>query len=141
MSSGDTIINIGSLSSYFAPRFLGGYSIAKHALRALTQQLRLELKDQGVHVMLACPGPIARTETASRYSHLSTAQDIPAEALKGGGGAKLKGLEPGQLARDILLAASRRRLECVRPTKARLLIAIMGIAPSLGEWILKRKSS
>lgn len=138
LHSGSVIVNIGSLSSHFAPRHLGGYSIAKHGLRALTQQLRLELREHGIHVMLACPGPIARTESGSRYASLASAGDIPAEALHGGGGAKLKGLEQGQLARDILRAASMRQLELIRPRKARWLIWLVALCPSWGELVLRR---
>jgi NAD(P)-dependent dehydrogenase (short-subunit alcohol dehydrogenase family) len=141
LHSGSVIVNIGSLSSHFAPRHLGGYSIAKHGLRALTQQLRLELREHGIHVMLACPGPITRADTGSRYASLASAGDVPAEALRGGGGAKLKGLDPGQLSRDILKAAAARRLALIRPRKARWLIWLVALCPSWGEWILRRMTS
>lgn len=139
MAKEGTIVNIGSLSSLFAPRFLGGYSLAKHALRALTQQLRLELKEQGLHVMLVCPGPIARAEQdGSRYAHLATAGDVPAEALRGGGGAKLRGLDPEKLATDILHAAAERKVQIIRPRKAILLVWLMALCPRLGESMLRR---
>jgi uncharacterized protein len=153
MAQGGVIINIGSLSSYFAPRFLGGYSMAKHALRALTQQARLELKDQGLHVMLVCPGPIVSSQRVARemaspdsaggtrYAHLATASDIPAEALGSGGGAKIRGLDPVKLSADILQAAAQRRLELIRPRKARWLIWLMTLCPSWGESLLKRMTS
>lgn len=133
-----TIVNIGSLSSYLAPRYLGGYSLAKHALRALTQQLRLELREQGIHVMLACPGPIARRDSATRYAALETAEQIPAAALQGGGGAKIRGLDPDRLADDILQAAHRRKLELVRPRKVRWLLWLMALCPAWGEACLRR---
>ncbi len=53
------IVNIGSLASKVGARYIGGYSIAKHALAGMTQQLRLELKPTGVHVGLVSPGPIS----------------------------------------------------------------------------------
>lgn len=137
LSRGGVIVNIGSLSSHFAPRYLGGYSLANHALRALTQQLRLELKESGIHVMLVCPGPIARSDVGSpRYAHLPTAGDVPPEALGGGGGAKLRGLDPGKLSAEILQAAAARRAELIRPRKARLLIWLMALWPAQGEaWL------
>lgn len=141
MSRGSAIINIGSLSSYLAPSYLGGYSIAKHGLRAMTQQLRLELSSQGIHVMLVCPGPIAREDTGSRYAHLDSAAELPPEALQGGGGANLEGLDPKQLAIDILSAVRARKLEIVRPRKVRLLLIVAAIWPKLGEWILKKKTA
>lgn len=141
LAPGGVIVNIGSLSSHFAPRFLGGYSLAKHALRALTQQLRLELKERGLHVMLVCPGPIADSERAqSRYAHLPTASEIPREALAGGGGAKLRGLDARELASEILHAAAARKLELIRPRKAKWLVWLMALWPSWGEAILRRKT-
>ncbi len=141
MPTGSVIVNIGSLSSYFAPRFLGGYSIVKHGLRALSQQLRLELRESGIHVMLACPGPIRRADAGTRYASLDQASSLPAEAMKGGGGAKIKGLEPIQLAEDILDAAARRKLQIIRPRKAQWLIWLMALCPACGESILKRMTS
>lgn len=133
-----TLVYIGSLSSYLAPRFLGGYALAKHALRALTQQLRLELCDQGLHVMLACPGPIARVDSGSRYAALDTVHELPAAALQGGGGAKIAGLDPDRLADEILTAAHQRKLELVRPRKVRWLLWLMALCPAWGEACLKR---
>lgn len=141
MHSGSVIVNIGSLASYLAPSYLGGYSIVKHGLRAFAQQLRIELAPQGIHVLLVCPGPIARADTGTRYQHLKAAGDIPAAALQAAGGAKIKGLDPEQLAADILRAISRRQPEIIRPRKARLLVMIMAAWPRLGEWILKRKTA
>lgn len=141
LARGSVVINIGSLSSLFAPRHLGGYSIAKHGLRALTQQLRLELREAGIHILLACPGPIARSDSGSRYATLKTADDVPPEALAGGGGAKIKGLEPGQLARDILRAATGRQLELIRPRKARWLMWLIALCPGWGESFLRRMTS
>ena len=142
MAARGVIVNVGSLSSYFAPRYLGGYSIAKHGLRALTQQLRLELKDTGLHVMLVCPGPIARDgNDTSRYANLSTAVDVPREALAGGGGAKIRGLDPKVLAAEILQAAARRKVQLIRPRKAKLLLWLMAVWPSRGEAWLRRMTS
>ena len=141
MQPGSAIVNVGSLSSLFAPSYLGGYSIVKHGLRALTQQLRLELAARGIHVMLVCPGPIAREDTGSRYSHLESAADVPSQALQGGGGAKIKGLDPQQLAIDILRAIRSRKLEIIRPRKVRLLLILSAISPKLGEWLLKQKTA
>ena len=52
------LVNIGSLSGKSASRYVGAYSATKFALAAYTQQLRMELRSQGVHVMLVSPGPI-----------------------------------------------------------------------------------
>lgn len=131
---------IGSLASLFAPRFLGGYAVAKHGLAALAQQARLEMQEDGVHVMLACPGPIQRPDAGTRYN-ADTTSDLPASALQPGGGAKVKGLDPVNLAQEILVAAGKRKRRMVRPRSALLLHWISSISPSMGEAILRRKTS
>lgn len=132
---------IGSLASHFAPRHLGGYAIAKHALVALAQQARLELSTDEIHVCLACPGPIQRDDAGVRYSELESAGNLPADALKPGGGAKLKGLSPEVLAADILSASAKRKKSIIRPRKAWLLKVLSSVSPSLGDLILSRSTS
>lgn len=131
---------IGSLASLFAPRFLGGYAVAKHGLAALAQQARLELLEDKVHVMLACPGPIQRSDAGSRYSAANDA-DLPASALQPGGGAKVKGLDPTKLSQEILVAAGKRKRRIIRPRSALLLHWISSLSPGVGEAILRRKTS
>lgn len=132
---------IGSLASLFAPRFLGGYAIAKHGLAALAQQARLELADQNIGVCLVCPGPIARSDAGDRYKDLESAGQLPAEAMRPGGGAKIKGLDAKELAIDILRAASKRKKRLIRPRKAWLLQVVSAIAPGLGDRLLSRSTS
>jgi uncharacterized protein len=136
-----TIINIGSLSSKFAPRFLGGYSITKFGLAAASQQLRLELAEDDIHVMLACPGPIARADGHSRYADLASERNLPSEAQGPGGGAKLKGLDPLRLAIKILDGAASRYPELMFPAKSRLLLLVQAISPAWGDWLLRKKTS
>lgn len=139
-SPGGSLVLIGSLASLFAPRYLGGYAVAKHALAALAQQTRMENSDACVHVLLACPGPIAREDAGTRYQDKQAAS-LPDEALQPGAGAKLQGLEVNRLAQDILSAASRRKCVLIRPRSARFLLALQSVFPSWGDRLLKRKTS
>ena len=66
-----------------ATRYMGPYPAAKFALAAYTQQLRLALAESGVHVLLVCPGPIARPDGLPRYEN---AANLPAAARRPGGG-------------------------------------------------------
>jgi uncharacterized protein len=136
-----TIVLIGSLACHFAPRYLGGYSIAKHALSALAQQSRLELADEQIHVMLASPGPIQRDDAGERYANSAGEGKLPASALRPGGGAKVRGLSPERLAADILQAAAQRRPLVLYPMKARWLLLLTALSPRLGDWLLRRNSS
>jgi len=130
------IVNIGSLASKVATRYLGAYPASKFALAAYSQQLRLELADYGLHVLLVCPGPLARDDFDQRYDE--AARDLPASAARPGGGARVKALDPHHVAERIVRACQRRQAELVLPGKARLLFALAELSPHLGDWIVKR---
>ncbi|PHS12090.1 MAG: oxidoreductase [Blastopirellula sp.] len=133
------LVNIGSLASKSASKFIGPYATTKFAVAGLTHQLRLELAEDGIHVMLVCPGPITRSDSGSRYN--DQAAELPAEIRKPGAGVKIKTLCPEKLAADILTACEKRKSELVRPSKAKILFAIAQLSPAWGDWVLKKFSS
>ncbi len=127
---------IGSLASRVAPALLGAYPASKHPVAALAQQLRLELGPDGLHTLLVCPGPLARDDAGQRYDE--KAKNLPESARKPGGGAKVKAIDPEELAAQILRACERRQAELIVPRKARLLFILSQISPRLGDWLLRR---
>lgn len=132
------LVNIGSLAGKSAARWLGAYPAAKFALSAYTQQLRLELGPQGLHVMLVCPGPIARQQP--RLRDTDRVDHVPPEARRPGGGVKTSAIDPAWLAKQILLGCERRRAELVFPRSARLLFAISQLSASLGDRLVRWKT-
>ena len=58
------IVNISSTNGFIVVPFMGAYSAAKHALEALSDGLRLELKPFGIEVIVVQPGAM-RTPFAS----------------------------------------------------------------------------
>lgn len=58
------IIQISSILGLVSLPFRGAYNASKHALEALSDTLRLELRGTGIHVSLIEPGPIE-----SRFRH------------------------------------------------------------------------
>jgi len=129
------VVNIGSLSSKTAWPFLAPYSTSKFALGAFTHHLRLE-GPANVHYMLVCPGPIKRDDAGARYDE--QARDLPAAARRPAAGAKVKGMEPEELAAKIVSGCEKRKLEIV-PFKARLILMANALSPRLGDWYLRRK--
>lgn len=132
------VINIGSLAAKSASRWVGAYPASKHAVAAYSQQLRLELGPEGLHVLLVCPGPISRDDP--RLYPLEGMEDIPDRARQPGAGVKVGTIPPQRLTRAILRACERRKPEIVMPARARLLFAIAQLFPSLGDWIVLRKT-
>ncbi|MEX2186148.1 MAG: SDR family NAD(P)-dependent oxidoreductase [Pirellulales bacterium] len=130
------VVNIGSLASKAATRYLGAYPASKFALAAYTQQLRLELEPRGLHALLVCPGPLARDDAGARYAKESAS--LPESAQRPGGGVKLRGIDPNDLARRIVGACQHRKKEIVVPAKARLLFALAQLSPTLGDWLVRK---
>jgi len=137
-SSRGHIVLVSSLAGKVATRYLGAYPASKFPLNALAQQLRLQLGPDGVHTLLVSPGPIARGDSADRYS--SQTAGLPAAAARPGG-SSLRPIAPNVLAEKILSACERRRPELILPAKTKLLFALAQLWPSIGDWILLRKSS
>lgn len=132
------VVNIGSLAAKSAARWVGAYPTTKFAVAAYSQQLRLELGREGLHVLLVCPGPVARDD--ERLYPLEGLEELPETARQPGAGVKLRKIQPKKLAGAILAACERRKPEIVMPGSARLLFAIAQLFPSLGDWLVLRKT-
>jgi NADP-dependent 3-hydroxy acid dehydrogenase YdfG len=61
-SGSGVIVNIGSIAGHLVYEGGGGYTAAKHALAAVTETLRLELKGQPVRVTEIAPGMVKTEE-------------------------------------------------------------------------------
>lgn len=139
------VVFIGSLAGKLAAPYMGPYGVAKAALAAYADAVRLELAPQGGHVLLVSPGPIARAADdpavdrgVDRYAADVAHADLPAEAAAPGGTARLRRLDPDRLARDVLAACRRRRCELVVPRSAGLLAGFIEWFPDLGRRMLAR---
>jgi short-subunit dehydrogenase len=136
------VVLIGSLASKVAAGYLGAYPASKFSLAAFAQQLRIENGRQGLHTLLVCPGPIARLGDGSgvpRYGKQTS--DLPEAAHRPGGGAKMRAIDPNELATKILRACESRRAELIVPRSARLLFIASQLSPRLGDWLLRKFTS
>ncbi len=133
------IVNMGSLASKSASKFIGPYAASKFALAGVNHQLRLELAEANIHVMLVCPGPISREDAGQRYD--TEATDLPDSARKPGAGVRVKAIDPSELAAKVLKGCEKRQTEIVIPGKARLLFAIAQLSGAWGDWVLRQFTS
>ncbi|MDQ3983481.1 MAG: SDR family NAD(P)-dependent oxidoreductase [Actinomycetota bacterium] len=62
------IVNVGSIAGFETYRGGGGYTASKHALRALTQTLRLELLGKPVRVTEIAPGLVETEFSLVRFA-------------------------------------------------------------------------
>jgi len=130
------LVNIGSLAAKSASRYLGAYPASKFAVAAYSQQLRLELGPEGLHVLLVCPGPIARDD--GRVRSPAELANLPESARQPGAGVKTKAIPPEVLAEKILVACMNRRSELIVPWKARILFTLQQLSPRLGDWLVRK---
>jgi len=139
------LVYIGSLAGKIVMPFLGPYSVAKSALAAFTDAVRLELAPSGAHVLLVSPGPIARAaddpaaeRAATRYLEEAAAAGLPAQATAPGGTTSLSQLDPDRLASRVFDACRHRTSELVVPRKVGLLAGLIEWFPDGGRRWLAR---
>ncbi len=137
------LVYIGSLAGKVVTPFMGPYSVAKSALAAYVDAVRLEMTPQGANVLLVSPGPIARSaddpaaaRAADRYAAEAAAAGLPPEAMQPGGTSRLVPLDPDRLARQVLQACQRRRSELVVPRKVSLVAGLIEWFPEWGRGLL-----
>jgi NAD(P)-dependent dehydrogenase (short-subunit alcohol dehydrogenase family) len=70
------IINITSIAGYMGLPFRGIYSATKGAMELITESLRMETKDFGIHVTSLAPGDFATNIASGRY-HAPVLQNSP----------------------------------------------------------------
>ena len=74
------VVNVGSIAGRSSLPFLGAYAASKHALEAVTDALRVELRPFGIAVTVVEPGTIATAiwqKSGERFQHI--AAEMPAE--------------------------------------------------------------
>lgn len=120
---GGVIVNVNSLAGRRGFHSLGGYCATKFAVVGLTEALRMELRDTGVHVALVMPGMV----------------DTPMidDSVRG---ENFGGLWPAQLNLDpirvvwaIFAAARFRLVELAVPPGAATLEKLAALAPGLAD--------
>jgi short-subunit dehydrogenase len=139
------LVFIGSLAGKLVTPFMGAYCVAKSALAAYVDAVRLEMAPRGAHVLLVSPGPIRRDDddpraagAGDRYAEDVARAGLPADALRPGGTRALRQIDPERLAAEVLVACQRRRSELVVPRKAGLLAGLIEWCPEWGRRILAR---
>jgi short-subunit dehydrogenase len=144
-SSRGHIVYVGSLAGKLVTPFMGPYAVAKSALAAYADAVRLELADTGGHVLLVSSGPIARAandpavdRSTERYAADVAAGDLPPEAIAPGGTRAVKPIDPDTLAAKVLVACERRVPEVTVPGRAKLIAGLMEWFPRFGRWLLAR---
>ncbi|SFS69844.1 SDR family oxidoreductase [Halostagnicola kamekurae] len=122
-----TIINIGSVVSDRSLLFQGSYSASKHAVKAFTDALRMELEDAGtpISVTLVKPGSIDTPypEHAKNYMDDAATLPPPVYAPEVPARAILHAAEHPQ--RDVTVGAGGKQLSVLGQYAPKLMDALM----------------
>ena len=132
------VVNIGSLAAKSAARWVGAYPATKFAVAAYSQQLRLELGPQGLHVLLVCPGPIQRKD--ARLYPLAGLEDVPESARAPGAGVQVRAIPPAAACPGDSAGVPAPPTGIGRSRQGPALFALSQLWPSLGDWIVRRKT-
>jgi NAD(P)-dependent dehydrogenase (short-subunit alcohol dehydrogenase family) len=138
------IVNMTSIGGRLASPFLGPYNASKFALEAVTDALRLELRQFGIEVAAVEPGAVATPIwEKGRASAEQATTDMPADAVRlyGAGFAAISkfialgertGVPPLEVARAVAhaLTASRPKTRYVVGRDAKMRLALTRLLPT-----------
>jgi len=143
------LVNMSSVSGLFAFPFLGPYASSKHALEALTDSWRLELRPWGIKVSLVEPGEVDTPIFDKGLETLRKARETyPAEARELYGPVfglaeqqERRMIPPERVAKVVehaIFARNPKRRYLVGPD-ARLITIFGKIPLALREWLIARQ--
>jgi short-subunit dehydrogenase len=124
------IVNVGSIAGKVTLPWFTLYSASKYALGSLTDGLRMELRDSGIHAMTVCPGYV-RT---GFQSHVLTGH-APANLARG---RQTFGIAPEQCAAAIMRGIERNARTILVPRISWLFVLAERLLPRLTDAQLTR---
>ncbi len=126
------IIVISSIAGLTPVLGRTAYCASKHALHGVFNTLRGELREQGVHVMIACPG---FTKTNLSRSALNGQGKISAHPRTMVG----REAPPARVAEAIFKGAAERKNVLILSRAGKLSWSLFRFAPRIYEWLMRRR--
>lgn len=118
------LVNVGSIAGKATLPWMTLYSSTKHAVGALTEGLRMELRGSGVHAMLVCPGYVT---TGFQQNVLAGA--APPRVVR----ARRFAISPGECAAAIRRGVERDARTVMAPRSGWLIVAARSLLPGFVE--------
>ena len=118
------IVNVGSIAGKTTLPWMTLYSSTKHAVGALTEGLRMELRGSGVHAMLVCPGYVL-----TRFQQNVIAGAAPQKVVR----ARRFAITPEKCAAAIRRGVERGARTVMTPRAGWMLVAAMRLLPGVVE--------
>jgi short-subunit dehydrogenase len=126
---GGTIINISSVAGHIPLPFHAGYSATKFAMNAIGKAARVELKNDGIHVLTVCPG-YTRTNFSNNV--------VRGNELKRVRPASVRGITAERVARATLQGYLKQKREVIVPWTMYVPLRIYQLLPGFVEWAMER---
>ena len=123
------IVNVGSIAGKMTLPWFTLYSVSKYAIGSLTEGLRMELKRDGIHAMLVCPGYVD-----TRFQSNILGGTVPPTIAR----SRRLAITADQCAEAIARGIERNARTVVAPRLGWLIIAMTRLFPSLVESRLER---
>ena len=118
------IVNIGSIAGKIPLPWMSLYSTSKYALGAWTENLRMELKRDGIHAMIVCPGYV-KTE----FQKNARGGTVPEKVVRG----RRLAITAEECAKAIRRGVERNARTVLTPAAGWLLVAAMRWFPGFVE--------
>lgn len=123
------IVNVGSIAGKVTLPWMTLYSASKYALGALTNGLRLELKQYGVHAMIVCPGYVK-----TNFQSHSLGGEVPESVRR----SKKFAITPERCAEAIVRGVERNQRTVMSPGAGWLFVVAARLLPGLVDWQMHR---
>jgi short-subunit dehydrogenase len=122
------IINVSSIAGKIAAPYEGAYAATKFALNAISDALRLELRDRGITVISVYPGPI---KTSFPENAIREIEPPPSSRI-------LRRIPAVRVAEAIVEAVRYERPEVYVTFLDQLGVTLKGISPRFVDWGLRQ---
>lgn len=127
----ESIVVVSSLVGKIGTPLRSGYAASKHALHGFFESLRAEVTDQGIHILMVCPGFIrtnisfsALSENGTKHDKMDDAQDT--------------GMDPDICAQRILQALLGKKAEVLIGGREVMGVYLFRFLPNLFRKIIRR---
>jgi short-subunit dehydrogenase len=124
-----TIINISSVAGHIPLPFHAVYSATKFALNAIGKAARVELKNDGIHLLTVCPG-FVRTAFAENETR--------GREIKRVRPASVRGITAERVARATLEGYLKQKREVIVPWTMHIPTKLYQLFPGLVDWGMER---
>ncbi|MGC2473647.1 MAG: SDR family NAD(P)-dependent oxidoreductase [Candidatus Sulfotelmatobacter sp.] len=126
---GGTIINISSVAGHIPLPFHAAYSATKFALNAIGKAARVELKNDGIHVLTVCPGYVA-TAFGQNVVRGNEQKNVRPNSVRG--------IPAERVARATLQGYLKGKREVIVPWTMHIPVKLYQLFPGLVEWAMSR---